>query len=231
MFFDRKYKLLDTDFFKRFVDYHSHILPAVDDGVSCVDDAIAILKQYEEMGVKKVVFTPHIADSFPQNSASFLRSEFEKFKSLYSGDIELHLAAEYMLDSNFYTHFQSGDLLTLWDNYLLIETSYIEAPINFTQTLQKIQSEGYFVVLAHPERYTYMDRGLYAELVDMNILLQLDLLSLSGYYGGESKKRAEYLLAKNMYKIVGTDIHSLKQCEIDLKNTKLKEKIIKKLNR
>ncbi len=229
MFFERKYKLLNTDFFREFVDYHSHILPAVDDGVSSVDDAIEILKHYEAMGVKRVLFTPHIAESFPQNNASYLRSEFEKFKSLYSGGVELHLAAEYMLDSNFIAHLQSGDLLTLWDNYLLIETSYIEAPINFTQTLQKIQSAGYFVVLAHPERYAYMSRKFYAELIDMNILFQLDLLSLSGNYGRDAKDRAQHLLSKNMYKIVGTDIHSPEQCEVGLKNIKLKEKIIQKL--
>ena len=198
-----------SEILNNFTDYHSHILPGVDDGVKSVEEALAVLDSYQKLGVKRVVFTPHIMDDFPKNTAQFLRSQFEEFQRLYTGDIEISLGAEYMLDTKFEKHLNSGDLLPIVDNYLLVETSYINSPINLMDQLGAIQSKGYFVVLAHPERYRYMKNDDYEQLKSIGVLFQLNLLSIVGAYGKGAEQKAKKLLHSGCYDFVGTDIHNL----------------------
>ncbi|MFR9649340.1 MAG: CpsB/CapC family capsule biosynthesis tyrosine phosphatase [Rikenellaceae bacterium] len=227
--FSQKKPLIKSDFFDHFTDYHSHILPSVDDGVRSVEDSLLTLAEYERYGVRRVIFTPHIMEAFPENSAISLRKEFESFKSIYSGNIELSLAAEYMLDSSFEEHLNSGEVLTLWGNYLLVETSYISPPINFYDMLEAITSHGYFPILAHPERYLYMSSDELKSLKARGILFQLNLLSLSGFYGVAVEKRAAYLLENGMYDIIGSDMHNWKSFQEWISRVKLSPKREKKL--
>lgn len=191
-------------------DCHSHILPGVDDGFRTVDEALEALEYMASRGVRKLLLTPHIMEDYPANTASFLRGEFERFSSLYKGEIELSLGAEYMLDSKFMSHLDSGEMLTLWDNYVLVETSYMGAAYNIKNVISTIMSRGYFVILAHPERYLYMESSDYQELIDMGVLFQLNLPSISGGYGKAVQKRAQTLLNKSFYSYLGSDMHSLK---------------------
>lgn len=204
-----KKKIIDSGILADMCDYHSHILPGIDDGVKSVEKAIAVLDSYQALGVKRVVFTPHIMEDYPQNCAQFLRSQFEEFKRLYVGKVELSLGAEYMLDASFEKHLNSGDLLPIVDNYLLVETSYINSPINFIAQLKAIQSKGYFVVLAHPERYRYMKKDDYKQLKNIGVLFQLNLLSMVGAYGKAAEQKAKALLHSGCYDLLGTDIHNL----------------------
>lgn len=236
--FSRKRSLLTSGLLDNFTDFHSHILPSVDDGVRGETEALDLLGEYERLGIRRIVFTPHIMESFPENCAEFLSCEFTKFKSIYIGDIEISLAAEYMLDSLFDEHLEKNDMLTLWDNYLLVETSYISPPMNFQSTINKIKSKGYYIVLAHPERYGYMDEKDLKRLKDDGVLFQLNLLSLSGYYGESVRKRAMYLLENRMYNILGSDIHNLASFQkwiekpiIKSKHIKLLQEIISRQNK
>ncbi|MFI3297297.1 MAG: CpsB/CapC family capsule biosynthesis tyrosine phosphatase [bacterium] len=231
MFFSRKIsaeKLLNS-----FTDCHSHILPGVDDGVQTCDEALQILSFYEDQGVKKVIFTPHIMEDIPKNSAEFLRTEFAKFQHLYNGDIELTLAAEYMLDSGFNKHLKSGELLCLFDNYLLVEMSYAVATVDYTSIIYEIMSRGYFVVLAHPERYLYFRKEEYRELKDMGGMFQLNFPSLFGVYGKSVQARAKWLLETSCYDFVGSDIHNFKHFSNTLNRGKLSKShigLIKNIN-
>ncbi len=101
MFFKREKSLVDSGIFEGFTDYHSHILPGVDDGVESSREAVKILNWYESLGIKRVIFTPHILEDYTENDATYLRGVFEKFKAQYSGGVELALGAEYMIDSQF----------------------------------------------------------------------------------------------------------------------------------
>ena len=129
----RKQSLVESGLFEGFTDYHSHILPGVDDGVRSTDEALRILKWYEELGVERVVLTPHIAQLYPCNSAPYLRERFEVFRGQYQGGVELSLGAEYMLDSSFQTHLVQGDMLTVAENTLLVECSFISPPLNMLE--------------------------------------------------------------------------------------------------
>ncbi len=208
MFFTRKKNIIESTLLSGLTDHHTHILPNVDDGVQCVEDALKILEWYEQLGVKSITMTPHIMEDFSLNNAKYLRERFEEFKGQYRGAIELRLGAEYMLDSHFRDHLNSGDMLTIADGTILVETSYIAEPIDLEGQLKEIMAKGYFVVLAHPERYLYLTMKNYQRLKEIGVYLQLNIPSVLGGYSESVKQRAEQLLKLNIYSFIGSDIHS-----------------------
>ena len=198
-----------------FTDYHSHILFGVDDGVKTVEVSLQVLRQYEEIGIVEVWCTPHIMEDIP-NTTDGLRTRFAELQAAYQGPIRLHLAAEYMMDQLFEERLQSNDLLPLGDegNHLLVETSYFNPPMGMIDILKRIKAKGYFPVLAHPERYVYMDKRDYRSLKEQEILFQLNLSSLVGAYGHEAEKKSRWLLRKGFYNLSGSDLHSLRHIEL-----------------
>lgn len=193
-----------------FTDYHSHILPGVDDGVKKMEVSLKVLERYEQLGIAEVWCTPHIMEDIPNTTAA-LKARFAELCEAYQGPVKLHLAAEYMMDALFEERLQQSDLLPLGDkgNQLLVETSYFTPPMDMDALLNQVKQKGYYPVLAHPERYVYMDRGRYTALKDMGILFQLNLSSLGGAYGSEAKDKARWLLKHNYYNLAGSDLHSL----------------------
>ena len=200
--------LKDSGIFEGFTDWHSHILPGVDDGVRTVEEALEILRLYEELGVKAVWLTPHIMEDIP-NTTAHLRERFAELQATYTGPITLHLAAENMLDNLFEERLEKNDLLPLGENgnHLLVETSYFNPPMGLNNILLRIKTKGYIPVLAHPERYVYMDENDYRQLKGLNVRLQLNLFSLVGAYGIGIRKKAEWLLRNSFYDLAGSDTH------------------------
>ena len=129
--FTRSCSLAESGLFEGFTDWHSHILPAVDDGVRSVEEALEILHGYEALGMKTVWLTPHIMEDMP-NTPESLKRKFEELRTAYSGRIGLHLAAEHMLDNLFDERLNGNDLLPIGrrGNHLLVETSYFNPPLD-----------------------------------------------------------------------------------------------------
>lgn len=207
--FKKKCSLADSGILQEFTDWHSHILPGVDDGVQTMSEALEILALYERLGIRAVWLTPHVMEDIP-NTTAHLKERFEELQVAYKGSVQLHLAAEYMLDNLFRARLSADDLLPLGKkgDRLLVETSYYNPPTNQRGLLEKIRRKGFHPVLAHPERYAYMEKNDYRELKDMNIKFQLNLLSLSGHYGKDARDKARWLSGKRMYDLAGTDLHS-----------------------
>ena len=209
-----KTKISKSGILQGFTDWHCHILPGVDDGFQTVEDSLEILRMYEEAGIANVWFTPHIMEDMPNKTAD-LKALFESFSAQYYADCEqrqgkritLHLAAENMMDSLFDDRLAAGDLLPLLGDKLLVETSYFNPPMDLFGILQKIKSQGFFPILAHPERYMYMNDSHYQKIKDMGVTFQLNLASLYGGYGGDVKGKAYKLLKKGYYSMVATDLH------------------------
>lgn len=208
--FEKKQTLAESGVFQGMTDYHSHLLPGVDDGIQTPEESLEILRLYEELGICEVWFTPHIMEDIP-NTTVGLRSRFGQFQKLYAGNIRLHLAAEYMLDNLFKERLAHRDLLPLGveGNHLLVETSYFNPPVDLYTMLEKIKLAGYYPVLAHPERYVYMEDTDYQQLKELGVKFQLNLPSLVGGYGQVVKKKAEWFHQKGMISVCGTDVHTL----------------------
>ena len=215
--FEKKLSIEESKILVNLTDCHSHILPGVDDGVQTKEESFEILKYYENLGIKKVIFTPHIMVDIPQ-SLDDLRLRFAALKEEYNAmnagsattKVELSLAAEHMLDYKFFEILDAGDMLCLWDNYLLVEMSYLQHSLNIFECVKKIMSRGYFVVLAHPERYLFLYDNDYKKLKSMGVLFQLNFTSLFGAYGDNVKKKALTLLNSSYYNLIGTDLHRIR---------------------
>jgi len=212
--FRKRISLQESGIFQGFTDWHSHILPGVDDGVQTMEEALQILAEYEKLGIKEVWLTPHIMEDIPNTTAG-LRQRFAELQEAYSGKIALYLASENMLDNLFEERLAKNDLLPLGNDgkHLLVETSYFNPPVGFQNILLRIKAKGYYPVLAHPERYVYMDDAFYKKLKSLGIQYQLNLPSLAGLYVNEVRKKAVRLLRKGMYDLAGTDLHRIGMLE------------------
>ena len=196
-------------------DSHSHILFGVDDGIATLEDSLAVLALEESIGIKEVWCTPHVMDDLT-NTTESLKERFQQLQQAYKGPIKLHLAAEYMLDSEFERRLAKGDLLTIGDSYVLVETSMNVPPFNLGEIIQKIMAKGYRPLLAHPERYRYLQMKDYEQLDSIGVHFQLNLPSLVGYYGETAQKKAKALLKNGWYKKIGSDCHRLSSLQEQL---------------
>lgn len=188
-------------------DWHCHVLPGVDDGIESFEESVEALRHYEMAGVRDVWFTPHIMEDIP-NTTQGLQQRLHELKQRYDGPLQLHLAAEYMLDSLFEQRLAQRDILTLGNGHdLLVETSYFNAPMNLYDVMARITEAGYHPVLAHPERYIYMGTDDYARLRQLGIGMQLNVTSTAGAYGKEARDKARWLLTRGFYTHRGTDAH------------------------
>lgn len=194
------------------IDIHSHLLPGIDDGARTFADTLRLTKALQEIGVTEFITTPHIIQHVWDNTQEqILDKKSDTVLELQKNNITIpfHAAAEYLMDDQFVQLFQSHNLLTLKDNYVLVEMSYINPPIQLYSILFDLQVAGYIPVLAHPERYLFYHNNFneYQKLKRAGCIFQLNLLAVVGYYGAGITKIAEQLLQKGMYTYVGSDVH------------------------
>jgi tyrosine-protein phosphatase YwqE len=195
------------------LDMHSHILPGIDDGSPDIETSLELIRGLYKIGIRKSIATPHIIGDLYRNTPEIINTALEKLKATCEKagiDIELSAAAEYMLDDYFMELLNNkAPLLTLHKNILLTEISYSTAPDNLEAISSRIIAGGYQPILAHPERYFFYHRNFdhYYRLKEMGFHLQVNLLSLTGYYGSGVKKAAKFIFEKGLVNLVGTDLH------------------------
>ena len=195
------------------VDMHSHLLPALDDGLQTMEDTIAFVKELSKLGYEKLICTPHIlSDVHPNSPQTILPRLAEVQQALIENNISVKVeaAAEYMVDHEFEQLIKSGEkLLTFGKNFILIEMSYLAPSPNLEQVIFDLRLAGLQPIIAHPERYNYHHHNMaaYKKMKDSGCWFQVNLLSLAGYYGKFVKKCALKLLAEGMIDLVGTDMH------------------------
>jgi protein-tyrosine phosphatase len=194
-------------------DMHNHILPGIDDGSPDVETSLELINGLIELGISKIISTPHIlADLYPNTPETIQNAYHELIKQpgFPLQKDKFGFAAEYMVDYDFEEKKLNNELLCFGEEkYILIEMSYLVESPNIREVIFKLLTKGYQPILAHPERYSFYHHRLttYEELVDAGVQLQLNLLSLSGHYGGQIKSVGEKLIDMGLYQWVGTDMH------------------------
>ena len=195
------------------IDMHSHLLPALDDGLKTMDETIRFIKELKELGYHKLICMPHIMSDLYPNTPNTILPTLKRVKAELAkqqSEMDLHAGAEYMVDCEMEKLIISEKpLLTLGNNLILIEMSYVAASPNIEQVIFQLRLKGLRPVIAHPERYNYYHHHFsrYQRLNELGCLLQVNLLSLLGYYGKAVKTMAEKLLENNMVDMFGTDMH------------------------
>jgi tyrosine-protein phosphatase YwqE len=222
MFFNKKNKVF-PDYSLLNADMHSHLFPGIDDGSPDIETSLRLIKGMKELGFKKLITTPHVMWDMYKNTRSIILEKLEEVQSKLKEekiDIELHAAAEYFIDDHVEELLnQKEPLLTFGNKMVLAEFSMASQPFDLKEVLFEMQIQGYQPVMAHPERYGYLEqnKSFYDELKDAGYFFQLNILSLSGYYGNSVLELARYLAKKGYYDLVGTDLHHSRHLEA-LKN-------------
>jgi protein-tyrosine phosphatase len=195
------------------IDMHSHILPGIDDGSKDMEMSLDLIRGMKELGYKKLIATPHIMWDMYRNTPDIINEKLDLVRNAAKAaniDIELHAAAEYFLDEHVEDLLRKKDpLLTVSENKVLIEFSMAFPSMNIKDILFEMQMQGYQPIVAHPERYIYLQKNkeFYDELRDIGCMFQLNLLALSGHYGKSVNELALYLLKHEFYDFAGTDLH------------------------
>ena len=212
-FFGKKKAIQSVDLSWLGVDMHSHLIPGIDDGSPDIETSIELIKGLQNLGYKKLITTPHILwDVYPNTSEIITQGVADLKQAVADAgvEIEIHAAAEYFIDEHFEDLLKNKvPLLPISGNMVLVEFSMVTAPMDLQQTLFEMQIQGYQPIIAHPERYVYLNhrKHFFDELKEAGCLFQLNILSLGGYYGKGVQELAEYLLKQNLYSFAGTDLH------------------------
>jgi protein-tyrosine phosphatase len=196
------------------VDIHSHLLPAIDDGVKDVTEAIGLISRFRELGYKKLITTPHIISDLYKNTPEIIDERLQIVRAALAEakiDITLEAAAEYYLDESLLHSIKNNErLLTVANRYLLFETNFLMEPLLLKEFIFQASSKGYKVILAHPERYLYL-HDHYEKIEDLlsrGVLLQLNLTSLTGHYSRPAQKLAMQLIDNKHVHFLGSDCHN-----------------------
>jgi len=143
------------------------------------------------------------------NALAILKAELLKEQI----DIPIQASAEYFFDETFMELVDKNELLPIGKKHILFEFSFVSPPPVFIPTLQKLKDAGYQPILAHPERYPYYTIEQYKNLKDWGCMLQLNTISLTGYYGRETRRAAEELVDHNLVSFISSDMHATRHAE------------------
>ena len=212
MFFSPKKKILKDLIPSDHIDFHSHLLFGIDDGAKTFDETLTLVKALMDFGITQFITTPHVMNHVWENSRSAILARQDEVNALLQKNnmnVEIKAAAEYLMDGHFLELLKNEPLLTLKDNYVLVEMSYVNPPIQLYDILFELQLAGYKPVLAHPERYNFFHHNFkeYDKLKSAGCSFQLNLLSTVGYYGESVAKTAQKLLDLGMIDYASSDTH------------------------
>lgn len=219
--FNKKPKLPSANLNVVGVDMHSHFIPGIDDGAATMEDSMALLTAMQELGYRKVITTPHVMSDYYKNTPEIILSGLENVRQAakYQGlTIEIEAAAEYNIDADFEPKIDNNELLTFGGNlkYVLIEMPFMQEPPNVNDLIFKLIMAGYRPVMAHVERYPFWHNKFerILEIRERGAVLQMNINSLSGYYGPQVKKIAERLIDAGEIRLLGSDCHHLNHIEL-----------------
>jgi tyrosine-protein phosphatase YwqE len=213
-------KHITFDYSSLMVDMHSHVLPGIDDGAQNPQESVILIKRMMALGIKKIIATPHIMIDYYRNTPETINAALDLLKAELikeNIDIEVQAAAEHYFDETFEARVNERGLMTIGDNYVLFEFSFINQPPNTIPVIQRLKDLGYKPILAHPERYPYLDIDQFRTLHDWGVNFQLNTISLTGYYGKDAKKIAEELIDNQLVDFISSDMHHPRHAEA-LKN-------------
>ena len=196
------------------IDFHSHILPGIDDGSRSIGQSIQILKEAKEAGFSKVILTSHYMEEYFECDEKDRKKLIEELQKEVK-DTELYLGSEIYITDNIVDLIKDGKASSInGTKYVLFEFPLAETkPMNDKEVIYRLIENGYVPIIAHPERYPFIqkDPDYLFELSDMGALFQANFGSIIGMYGNKAKKTLKELLKNDLISFFGTDTHRPEQ--------------------
>ncbi len=198
------------------IDFHCHILPGIDDGADNTQEAVELCKIAVENKITKAIVTPHLADV--NDTDGFIRLRDRRIDELRAEldrrnvELELYPAAEIFVNDDIFYAPNLDSATINGTNYVLIEFSFRGLNINrLLKYVQEFTSRGYQPIIAHPERYQYMqaDYDIVNHLADIGVLFQLNSASLAGFLGPAAQELSYAMAYNGLASFIGTDAHSV----------------------
>jgi protein-tyrosine phosphatase len=210
-----------------FADIHSHLVPGVDDGARTLDDTLASVERMTKVGIRKILTTPHLNGSVTRNREelearlSEVDEAFDRAAIAVGAkfpEVDFKRGHEVMLDIQ-NVDFSDPRVRLAGTSFVLIEWPRLRVPPGTTKVIERIMSEGYRPIIAHPERYIGIDRNLavVARWREAGAYLQVNYGSLSGRYGPQAKGIATQLLRGGWAHYLASDFHTQSQARIYFK--------------
>jgi protein-tyrosine phosphatase len=202
------------------VDIHSHLLPGLDDGVQSYEESEDIILHFQQLGYRKLVTSPHVMSDTYKNTADRILARLDKLRIYLKNqeiDMEIDAAAEYYLDEQVFRMVETNQkMLTFGKNFLLFETNFLNEPINLKEFIFLATTRGYKPVLAHPERYLYLQDNLdkAQDLLDRGVLFQINISSITGFYSKIVQTTANKLIDRGWVHLLGSDCHHLQHVRL-----------------
>lgn len=201
-------------------DIHSHLLPGLDDGVKSFEQSEEIIRHFQRLGYRKLITSPHVMSDTYRNTAEGILLALEELRRYLKEKqvtIDIDAAAEYYLDEHLFFLLENHKpLLTFGKNYLLFETNFLNEPFNLKDFIFLATTKGYKPVLAHPERYLYLQSDLdkAEDLLDRGVLFQLNISSITGYYSKVTQATAQKLIDRGWVHFLGSDCHHFQHARL-----------------
>lgn len=245
--FLKKKKTLPT-FAPLVTDVHCHLLPMVDDGSKSVEESLDVMEVMKECGFEEIRLTPHFIHLRFPNRADDIKERYKKFCAdveAKKGDRQIpritSVTGEFQIDDGFNEYLETGQLLTYKfsdetecseKGIVLIEFSLHQKRMGLEEKVFRLITEGYDVILAHPERYPYLDSHseMLSRFKEQGVYFQVNILSLDGFYGEASLKKSFEFIENDWVEFLGTDMHNLTYAQA-LRHASTNKKIIKLLER
>jgi len=198
------------------LDFHSHILPGLDDGATDIEDAVAMVSAMKDWGFERITCTPHITNKF-RNTPETIKRAFEELQeALYVRNIEvdMRMSAEYRLVPETWPEvLEKNWLMPIEDRFILMELPIFNPEdikdIKPLEEFRKVISMGLTPLLPHPERYFYLSEKELTEFLEAGVRIQSNYGSLAGLYGEKAEKNVRHLVDQGLVSYYGTDMHNL----------------------
>jgi protein-tyrosine phosphatase len=201
-------EIFDFDFVS--VDMHSHVLPGIDDGAQTVEESTVLIEAMMALGIKKIIATPHIMADYYRNTPQTINDALQRLNEHLQAtgiNIPVQAAAEHYFDEHFLKLIDNDSLMLINNKYVLFELAFSSKPPNVVGTIQKLTDKGLIPILAHPERYPYLTLPEVEMMKNWGCRIQLNTISLTGYYGKEVKRSAEALVDGGFIDFISSDMH------------------------
>lgn len=203
------------------LDFHSHILPGLDDGATDIEDAVAMVSAMKDWGFERITCTPHITNKF-RNTPETIKRAFEELQeALYVRNIEvdMRMSAEYRLVPETWPEvLEKNWLMPIEDRFILMELPIFNPEdikdIKPLEEFKKVISMGLTPLLPHPERYFYLSEKELTEFLEAGVRIQSNYGSLAGLYGEKAENNVRHLVEQGLVSYYGTDMHNLHYVKI-----------------